>query len=225
MGNLIVNQCEYGCGVVGHWDLDYQKQVGEELEEHYKNCPIKKRFGDRALKEDYRLLIEEDKKINNKMENKIITDKEENNSAELNNSEGSEGIPNNSSMLEEDRKYIEVTATTSQHSQNSQEDLQRIKDIKENLKSSVESFVNKGIITDKDWISGYHNEIKQEAQEIAERNEFLGGCGKEYFNYKLKNIITCGKSDWSYGDVLPICQDCQAKKDIQKEWESIKNDN
>jgi hypothetical protein len=72
MGNLIVNQCEYGCGVVGHWDLDYQKQVGEELEEHYKNCPIKKRFGDRALKEDYRLLIEEDKKINNKMENKII---------------------------------------------------------------------------------------------------------------------------------------------------------
>lgn len=42
MGNTVVNQCEYGCGIIGHFDLEYQKQVGEELEEHYKNCPLQK---------------------------------------------------------------------------------------------------------------------------------------------------------------------------------------
>ena len=42
MSNLVVNQCEYGCGIVGHWDVGKQEQVGEELEEHYKKCKNKK---------------------------------------------------------------------------------------------------------------------------------------------------------------------------------------
>ena len=60
MSNLVVNQCEYGCGVVGHWDVGKQEQVGEELEEHYKKCPIKEKWGDKALEQDYKELEKND---------------------------------------------------------------------------------------------------------------------------------------------------------------------
>jgi len=44
MSNHIVNQCEYGCGIVGNFILETQESNGEELEEHYAHCPNKKLF-------------------------------------------------------------------------------------------------------------------------------------------------------------------------------------
>ncbi len=54
---LHVNQCEYGCGVVGTEDLNTGELSGEQdMEEHYKNCPIRKKWGDRALEKDVKEL-------------------------------------------------------------------------------------------------------------------------------------------------------------------------
>lgn len=38
----VVNQCEYGCGIVGTHILTTGEMIGEQdMEEHYKNCPNK----------------------------------------------------------------------------------------------------------------------------------------------------------------------------------------
>jgi len=63
--------------------------------------------------------------------------------------------------------------------------------------------------------------VLRKAQEIAERNEFKGGCGDdtEYYNNKSKNIMyKCGECP--FGEVY-LCPDCQAKKDIQEVYKEI----
>ena len=34
----IVNQCEFGCGIVGNFICETGESNGEELEKHYKHC-------------------------------------------------------------------------------------------------------------------------------------------------------------------------------------------
>ena len=57
------------------------------------------------------------------------------------------------------------------------------------------------------------------AKEIAKRNEFEGGCGKN-FNWARKNFHRCGtRTPQNYQF---ISSECQAKKEIQEIWERIK---
>lgn len=43
MSNLIVYQCEFGCGIIGIFDLRTQKIHGEDLNKHYKKCKAYKK--------------------------------------------------------------------------------------------------------------------------------------------------------------------------------------
>ena len=52
---------------------------------------------------------------------------------------------------------------------------------------------------------------KQKAKQIAERNEFKGGCGKTH------NGFTCTGKDF-------FCPDCQAKKKIQEINKELRNE-
>jgi hypothetical protein len=66
--------------------------------------------------------------------------------------------------------------------------------------------------TKKHWlIKNFKDFLKQKAQKIAEDNVFKGGCGRSLGNTGLK----CSDGD--------LCKKCQAKKEIQEVWESIKN--